>query len=71
MIILTTAHILFQIGKNEITDAAYVTIVFASILGSAASAVLSIGVCGTGYLEIPVLAAANAYGIRDLTGKPA
>jgi len=31
--------------------------------------VLPLAVFGTGYLEIPVLAAANAYGVCDLTGK--
>jgi NRAMP (natural resistance-associated macrophage protein)-like metal ion transporter len=67
-IILTTAVTLNAAGKTDIQTSADAAMALRPIAGDFAFALFSLGIIGTGFLAVPVLAGSSAYAIADLRG---
>jgi Mn2+/Fe2+ NRAMP family transporter len=67
-IILATGATLYQAGETQITSAAQAAEALRPIAGDAAALLLAIGLIGSGFLAVPVLAGASAYAVADTFG---
>jgi NRAMP (natural resistance-associated macrophage protein)-like metal ion transporter len=67
-IIFTTAATLFAAGKTDVQSAADAAKALEPIAGSAAKALLAIGLVGTGFLAVPILTGSGAYGLAEALG---
>ena len=69
-IILTTAVTLHQTGTRDITTSAEAANALRPIAGQFAFLLFSLGIVGTGFLAVPVLAASAAYSVSEAFGLP-
>lgn len=67
-IILTAGSVLFQNGITEINTVQDAAAALAPVAGKNAALLFSIGVIGTGFLAIPVLAGSVSYAISETFG---
>jgi Mn2+/Fe2+ NRAMP family transporter len=70
-IILTTAVTLHQSGVTDIQTSADAAEGLKPIAGQFAFLLFSLGIIGTGFLAVPVLAGSTAYAVCDTFGLPA
>jgi NRAMP (natural resistance-associated macrophage protein)-like metal ion transporter len=70
-IILTTAATLFPAGIHNIQTSADAAAALRPIAGDFAFILFALGIIGTGFLAIPVLAGSAAYAVAELLNKPA
>jgi len=64
-IILATAATLHESGKTDIGSAAEAAQALQPIAGDAASLLLAVGLIGSGFLAVPVLAASASYALAE------
>lgn len=69
-IILTTAVTLFQSGKTDIQTSAEAAEALRPIAGEFAFLLFSLGIIGTGFLAVPVLAGSAGYAVAEAFGLP-
>jgi NRAMP (natural resistance-associated macrophage protein)-like metal ion transporter len=69
-IILTTAVTLHQAGKTDIQTSAEAAEALRPIAGQFAFLLFSLGIVGTGFLAVPVLAGSTAYALSEAFGLP-
>lgn len=69
-IILTTAVTLFQSGKTDIQTSADAADALRPIAGQFAFLLFSLGIIGTGFLAVPVLAGSAGYAVAEAFGLP-
>ncbi|HEY7808291.1 MAG TPA: divalent metal cation transporter [Croceibacterium sp.] len=69
-IILTTAVTLFQSGATNIQTSAQAAEALRPVAGSLAFLLFSIGIVGTGFLAMPVLAGSAGYAMAEAFGLP-
>lgn len=67
-IILTTAATLFVAGQHEVNSAADAAKALRPLAGNAAELLLAIGLIGSGFLAVPILVGAGAYGVAETFG---
>lgn len=67
-IIFTTAATLFAAGRTDIQSATDAAIALEPLAGSAAKALLAIGLVGTGFLAVPILTGAGAHALAEALG---
>ncbi len=67
-IILTAGSILFKNGVNDIQTVEQAALSLEPIAGKFAYILFALGIIGTGFLAVPVLAGACAYTLRDTLG---
>jgi len=70
-IMLTTAVTLHQSGMTDIQTSAHAATALKPIAGQFAFLLFSLGIIGTGFLAVPVLAGSAAYAACDTFGFPA
>jgi Mn2+/Fe2+ NRAMP family transporter len=67
-IMLGTAATLHAAGKTDIQSAADAAKALQPVAGKLAFAIFSLGIIGTGFLAVPVLAGASAYAVCEVGG---
>jgi len=67
-IIFTTAATLFAAGKTDVQSATDAAKALEPLAGSAAKALLAVGLVGTGFLAVPILTGSGAYGLAEALG---
>jgi Mn2+/Fe2+ NRAMP family transporter len=67
-IILSTAATLFKAGKTDIHTATDAAQALRPLAGSAAEALLAIGLIGAGLLAVPILTGSSAYAVAEAFG---
>lgn len=67
-IILTTAVTLHAAGKTDIQTSAQAALALKPIAGPFAFSLFSLGIIGTGFLAVPVLAGSSAYAVGETRG---
>lgn len=67
-IIATTASTLFSNGIHEINTAAEAASALEPVAGKASSLLFTLGIIGTGFLAIPVLAGSAGYAVSEIFG---
>lgn len=67
-IILATAATLNAAGQTEIGSAAEAAVALEPLAGRAASALLALGLIGSGFLAVPILTGAGAYAVAEAWG---
>jgi NRAMP (natural resistance-associated macrophage protein)-like metal ion transporter len=67
-IMLTTGATLFVAGQREIQTAREAAMALRPLAGSMASLLFTLGLVGTGFLGVPVLAGSTAYAIAEAGG---
>jgi NRAMP (natural resistance-associated macrophage protein)-like metal ion transporter len=67
-IILTTGSVLFAAGKTNISSVEDAALALKPLAGNAAYLLFAVGVIGTGFLAIPVLAGSVSYMISETFG---
>ncbi|WP_368309059.1 NRAMP family divalent metal transporter [Luteibacter sp. CQ10] len=70
-VMLTSAVVLHGAGIVQVRDAADAARALEPLAGHFASLLFAIGILGTGWLALPVLAASAAYAAAEVTGKHA
>lgn len=69
-IILASAATLHKAGQTEIADAAEAAEALRPLAGNGATALLALGLIGTGLLAVPILTASGAFAFAQAFGKP-
>ena len=69
-IILTTATVLHEHGKTDITTAAEAASALEPLAGPFASLLFAAGLIGTGLLAVPILSGSAAYAVKELLRLP-
>lgn len=67
-IILATAATLFKAGRHDIRSATDAAQALRPIAGSASSALLAVGLIGSGLLAVPILTGSAAYAVAEAFG---
>lgn len=65
-IILTTAQVLFANGITNINSAQDAALALAPLAGKHAAILFALGIVGTGFLAVPVLAGSGAYALSEM-----
>jgi NRAMP (natural resistance-associated macrophage protein)-like metal ion transporter len=65
-IVLTTAQVLFKNGITNIDSAEQAALALKPFAGNYAFLLFTLGIIGTGFLAVPVLAASGAYALSEL-----
>lgn len=65
-IVLTTANVLFSHGITEIDSAQDAALALKPLAGDWAFLLFAIGIIGTGFLAVPILAGSGAYALSEL-----
>ena len=68
-IIIAAGKILFEIGIKDIETARQAALSLVPLMGENATLLFSLGIIGTGFLAVPVLAGASAYAISEAFNK--
>ena len=65
-IVLTTANVLFAHGINNINSAQDAALALRPLAGKYAFLLFALGIIGTGFLAVPILAGSGAYALSEL-----
>jgi Mn2+/Fe2+ NRAMP family transporter len=65
-IVLTTAQVLFKNGVTDIGSAEQAALALRPLAGNYAYLLFAVGIIGTGFLAVPILAGSGAYAISEL-----
>ncbi len=69
-IVLGTAATLFKVGRTDIQSAADAAAALRPLAGDGATILFALGLIGSGFLAVPVLAGSSAYAVSEAFGWP-